>query len=483
MPRAPQLRVGQRVALPAGPFKGVLYLKDPYAVPSNYLANARNVYLRDASGGSGVAERPGFYLANAVQLGDATSRIGQGICTLPTEDGTWLNFLCVGGHLYRGSADLSVWTEVSPAGITLDPGNPVHMTSFVNQLLVNDDLNTPWYGTALTSAPITGTKVDYEGDASDWRAYGPWRIYENAAAILVRYTRSEARLTRFAWSEPSDMTLGFHQSGGALNYDNEWDLIQNSDEAIYCLWPTNQDLRYFRNRGIGYAAGAFEDFQTTATHDGIDQEIGMRSAAIVGVSPDASTVFFVDTEGRPMAIVNDQVSEIWKQMRAAVDPAPTHWPDVNARVQGAVSVPELRTVLLALWSADPTQAVPQFPTTVHAFDGPSLKYCGDWKIADGIAIHCMGLLTGPDGEKVLAVLGSGSAPTGAQVETDGGWLWLLHNVEDGVLEDNGIVPEVYWDLPLLGFDPDLDLYIDQVSAVMEEVQNDPTGVDVEIVAG
>jgi hypothetical protein len=452
---------------------------DPYSLPPKVLAFGRNVYFPEPGSGSGVYGRPGFQLSNAdAPLGDEDAgRIGQGIVVATIEDGTEINFLCSGGKLYRVDPGFAVFEDVTPVDRTIDQGTRVHLTPFSNRLLVNDDINPPWVASDLQASPITGTAITYSTDGVPWRASGPARIYDGAAVWLVRYRDDEARTSRIAWSEADDPFTGYFQT----DFDNEWDVVENNANAIYALLGTNSAIDYFRGDSIGYLSGTIgADFETTATKDAIDASVGSRApASIIAYS---QWIYFVDEKGRVHRVQQSGGLEaLWKQHRRVVNLAPTGFADGIARMACAALVPELDLYLVAIWSPDPTQSLPQFPTTLYAFHAETGKYVGEWTIGDGIAVHAMGILAGVDGQRVLAVLGTKDAAATPQPLGVGGYLWTLSELADGIWADNGIVPDIVVTTAPLGYDPDLMLTIDEAVAVVQELETDSTPSAIDLV--
>jgi hypothetical protein len=474
-------KIGQRSPLESKAIKGVRDLDDPYSVPPQYLMRARNVYLPDPGSGAGVPQRPGFQNMNpTAPLGTVDSgRIGQGIVVATTEDGSQINFVCNGGKLYRVDASLTVYEDVTPVGMPIDPGARVYLTPFSNRLCINDDLNPPWVASDLTSSPVTGTVIVYSDPGAPWRAYGPGRVYDGAIVWIVRYRDTESRTTRIAWSEVDDPLSGYFQTGPPA-FDDEADLIENNTDEVYAVFGTNTALDYWRDNAIGYLTGLLSEFKSSPTRDAIDDAVGLRAPSTIQAFD--NWIWFADREGRVHRIQQGGgIEKSWLQLRRVVNLAPRGFFDVNARASCSAIVPELDLYVVALWSPDPTQNLPQFPTTLYAFDAASGKYVGEWTIADGIAIHAIGVLVGLDGRKVLTVLGTAVAPSGAQALGAGGYLWALSALSDGLWTDNGLVPDILVRTAPLGYDPDIILNIDEVAAIVEEVVTDLTPKEIDIV--
>lgn len=475
------LSAGKRAPLDCKAFKGVRDLDDPYSVPSNYLLRARNLYMPEPGSGAGASARPGFVLQNAdAPLGDLeTGRIGQGVQFATIEDGTKINFIVNGGRLFRVAPNLAVYEDVTPVGITIDPGTRVYLTPISDRLAINDDVNPPWVASDLQATPVTATVIVYSDVGAPWRAYGPGRVYGGAIVWVVRFRDDESRTARIAWSEPDDPLTGYFQTGPPA-LDNEWDVIENNTETIYALWGTTLQLNYFRDNAIGYASGTIgEDFKSTSTRDAIDDAVGTRSPATI--QEFGSSIWFADTGGRVRRIRNNALEHSWLQHRRVVTLAPSGFVDVTARSACSAIVPELDLYLVALWSPDPTQGVPQFPTTLYAWHAESGKYVGEWNIRSGCAVHAMGILVGLDGKKVLTVLGSAVTAAAVQELGEGGFVWTLASLQDGIWTDDGDVPDILATSPPMGYDPDLMLTVDEGVAIVQELVTDPTPALIDIV--
>jgi uncharacterized protein YjdB len=369
--------------------------------------------------------------------------LGQAVQTATIADGTVINFIVADGRLYRIGTDLTSKEDVTPGGVTIDATTRVYLTPFSNRIAVNDGVNTPWIASDLLSSPVTATRINYESDGSDWVAYGPLVVWKASLFAIVRKRNGEGdaagtpekRLVRVGWSEVDDPFEGWHQT----DFDNEWDITQNGDTAINALIGTNNDLLYFREGSIGYLNGSLDDLRTTATHDAIDENIGVRAPATM--QQFGQLVFFADKDGRVMVIRKGAVQELWLQMRRLVTVAKTRFPDVTARTACSAIVPELDLYICALWSPDPTNEDGLvFPTEMYVFRATDGVYNGRWTIGprngDKVAIHAMGVLVGPNGEERFTVLGK---PSLAEA-TDPLGVYILDLLDDEQWHDDDEVP-------------------------------------------
>jgi len=406
--------------------------------------------------------------------------IGQAVQVATIEDGTQINFIVANGRLYRVGTDLVTREDVTPGNVTIDASSRVYLTPFSNRLVVQDDVNTPWVASELLASPVVGTKIDYRGNGSAWRAYGPARVWQDALFFIVRERDGEGvdegtperRTVRHAWSEPDDPFRGYHQ----LNYgeenesfDNEWDMVQNSTDPLYAMWPTNLANYYFRDGSIGYITGTVgPDLRTTSTHDAVEEASGTRApASMVGF---ATNVFYADVEGRVMMLkIGGDTTDIWRQHRRVVDEAQTRFPDITARTACAALVPELDLYLCALWSPDPTNASIVFPTTMYVFRADSGTYVGEWTIGpldgDKVAVHAMGTLIGPNGEPRLIVLGKPSLAA----EEDPIGTYVLFSLDDDIWHDDDELPDIYITTNRIGYSANTITNVDQATVIVKTV--------------
>lgn len=453
----------------AGPWKGVRTTVDPFDDAGDQLVDARNCYLPDPAGGCGVYARPGFTLQNA------SSRLngsGQGIHCHVALSGTTYNFVVAGGKLYRTDATLSTFTDVTPAGgVTIDATARVYFTTFNDHLIVSDGVNRPWIASNLSSTPITGTAINYDGAGGAWSAFGQPVAYAGSLIFILNTVSGTSRRTDIAWSAPGDPATGYQQA----NYDYNWTLVQTGSTPLYALAATNLALYYFRDRSIGALTGTpGPNFQGQATHDAIAVNVGCLQSATIAQY--GTTIFFCDAFGRPwMLPMGEKPQPIWLDMRAVVDAATTGYPSVTQQVACAVIDPTLSIYLAAIWS--PVPSVVQPPTTLTAFDCRTGAYLGQWTVAHGIAIEALGVLNDSAGRGGVALVGSKVV-----APASGGYVWVQGSIvgdgtplteelstawlvtEDGIALatenttvswlDNGAVPDISATIARLGYDAD-----------------------------
>lgn len=470
--------------LRAGPWRGVLDTHDPGDDRQDFLADARNLYIPDPARGSGAYQRPGFSLQNsASQLGQSSSRRGQGIYTHIAADGAQYRFIACGGKIYRVDETLTVFTDVTPVGptITSAAGSRVFFASHGDKLVVSDGTNRPWLGTDLASTPITGTNIQYDAGNSAWSAYGQPVVYGGALFVILNAVGGTSRRGDISWSEISDPATGYEQT----NYDNNWTVTQTTAAPLFVLVPTNVALYYFREDSIGTIQGAVgPDLETQSTHDAVAFRVGSILPSTVVYFGNA--IFFCDSVGRPYRlVVGEKPDPIWLQMRRRVDESSAGFPAVTQQTASATLEPTLNIYVAAIWS--PQAASTQPCTELYAFEGHTGVYSGRWSIGAGMDVDCVGILEDQNGRAALVAVGSKT------VGGESGYIWVLQSLigagsplteEDGdvlltedegfllgtegteqVWEDNGEVPTISATTHRLGYSADGSLLIDRAVAV------------------
>lgn len=403
--------IGRRNTLRTGPWPRVYNTRDPFdPTGPEPLRDARNIYIPAPEERSGIYARPGFDLlnnGNAVHT-SATPFKGQGCYTHFALDGTSYNFVVFGGKLYREDPATELFTDVTPVGVTIDSATTtrVGFNSLGGVMAVSDGVNRPWVASNLSSTPITGTYIDFDGAGTAWVAYGPPCVWGGAGFfILVSVNGVGARID-IVWTEPNDWTTGYQQA----DFDNRWTLEQTGTTPIFGLAPTNVALNYFRQRSIGSIAGTVGiDLATTATHDAVSNNVGTEAPWTIVLFGDF--IFFCDVIGRPWMFANGSPPKpIWHQLRAVVDDSTTGFPGVTARVAVAAFDPTLNQYCVAIWSPNPASSAS--PTEWHVFDADTGNYAGRGSIGPvvpGVSVDFMGSFLDDQGRGQLIVLGSATS--------------------------------------------------------------------------
>lgn len=410
----------------AGPFVGVRTTLDIGDDPSNLLYDATNLYSPDPKGSSGMYALPGCSLQNnGVPIVTSTSTFrGQGVFTHIALDGTVTNFAVWDGRLIRCDNNNTVFTDVTPVGITIDDAvtTRVYGTSFADQLVITDGVNRPWLATALTASPITGTSIDFDSVAGSWSAFGPAVVYGGSIFFVLAQVTGTAARTDIAWSLAGNAALGYQQT----DFDFRWTLEQTAADPLYALAGTNTQLYYFRESSIGSISGTpGPDLSSTPTHDSISRNVGTLSPQ--AILQFGTSIFFVDALGRPYRLQQGtaEPEAIWLQMRAIVDTSSFGFPGINKTVATAGFEPTLNLYIVAPWSAAPGQTGPA--TEGYTFDARTGSYFGRFQVADGIQLDTLGTFIDANGRGQLIIQGSATPPGAASI-ANSGYLWSLNSL-------------------------------------------------------
>jgi hypothetical protein len=461
---------------------------DAFDSPTKKLFDAWNVYVPDPDNASGTYSRPGFDLlnnGNAIHT-SAVPFKGQGVYTHFDLDGLPVNFVAFGGSLYRVDGATGIATDVTPVGVTIDSATTtrVYFASMGGVMCVNDGVNRPWVASNLSSTPITGTYIDFDGMGTAWVAFGQPVVFGGAGFFVLTSVNGVAARIDIAWTEPNTWTTGYQQSG----FDNRWTLEQTGTTPIYALSPTNVALYYFRQRSIGAISGTVgPDLASTATHDAISTNVGTEAPQTIVQFGDI--IYFCDVIGRPWSFrIGSAPVPIWHQMRGIVDDSQTGYPGVTAITATAAFEPTLNLYVVAIWS--PIPGAQASPTEFYAFDANTGTYAGRWLIGStstGVSVDCLGSFIDNTGRAQLVVLGSDT------VGGETGFGWSMSNLvgtadllvlEDGttfltdestpgvdlttegqtaVWQDNGEVPYIRVQTDRMGYSEDIVWLYDQTT--------------------
>jgi hypothetical protein len=408
----------RRITIAAGPWKGVYDTTDPYDDRPDLLSDALNLYIPDPLRGGNILSRPGFTLANsASQLGQASSRKGQGMHTHIAADGTQYVFFACGGKIYRADQTLTTFTDVTPVGPTLAAdADRVFFVSANDSIVVTDGENRPWVGTNLSSTPITGTNIQYNAANDTWSAYGEPVVYAGSVIFVLNEVAGVSARTDIALSEPGTPATGYQQT----NYDNNWTVAQTEANPIFALLATNVALYYFREDSIGTITGTpGPDFETSATHDTVSFKVGCVSPATIVLF--GEYIYFCDSLGRPYRLpLGGRPEPIWLQMRRQVESSSYGYPVVTARVSSAALDTTTGLIVFSVWSDSPELV--KTPTEMFAFDARSGVYMGRWNIFGGVYIDVLGVVEDNNGRASLCAIGSKT------VGGESGYIWYINTL-------------------------------------------------------
>lgn len=456
-----------RQNLKSGPWIGVLDSPDPFddQTEPSFLQDAQNIYFTDGAKPSGASARPGFVTSTP----SITTTAGQAAClfTMTSLGGTIYRFLATNGKLYRLSGTAyATQTDVTPVGVTIStaasPAGRMYMASFADELIFTDGVNRPWRGTNLASTPITGTYIDLDGASGAWTAQGPPVVHIGALCFIAKTVPGGSSVEAgvgLVWSEPFQPETGYVQTGYA-NFANQ---IQQASDPLYCLWPTNNYLYYFRENSIGAWAGAMNvNFSSSVSADMV--AVGVGCTAPASIVQYGDTIYFVDSIGRPWSYTEGgKLDPIYKQLEGqiAANPAFLSYPLVVAQVAISAVVPQLNLVLVGGWSSSPTATPPLAPTTLYCFDGLTGMYFGRWSAAAASGVTTFDALAPMKDGAGAPVLAAYTTGTTKKIN-------LLSLLSANVWTDNTVVPSITVQTQRLGYSADSVWNASDVGIVIAE---------------
>lgn len=471
MPSALQRRkVVPQKSLPLGPWRGVRDVGDAGMQDPAFLQDAINCWFQDSDNGGSVFARPGAALMTASGL-ESNSRI-QALFSM--EVGTSLHlFAFVNGKVYRHSTG-TTWTDVSPAGITINASvTRIHVLPYNGEMIVNDGLNEPWRGTSLGSSPIIGTEIEINTAGAAWIARGVPTVHGGKLFFIVDDIAGTKYYQRIAWSEEASAATGYLQDG----FTNSWDLIQSSEprEAILAIQGTNNGLHFFRNLSIGVISGAVnDDFATDSTNDGISTDVGIGSFANNFVAPlhllAGNHIWFLDNAYRlcRIRLGSREIQPIWKQLRNRMQR--TRGFTTNATVMQnwlLAYSPDLDKVAGIILPDDNDSGASS--SHLYIFDATTGNYEGRWIIAQATQP------TTEVGTTEIATIGLGK-PVNAEgapfvFGTSTGNVWLQHAVRQYgntslSLGDNGAAMHQSVTMMLAPESDNVEFRVDELAAAI-----------------
>lgn len=488
---APRRRAPAPKILSSGPWKGVRTTKDAADDPPFLLYDAINLTIPDPEGASGAYARPGLTIQNDGDpiVAAATTFRGQGVFHHTSLSNVTTNFVVMDGTLFRVTGNLGTYTDVSPAGITIDAGitTRVYGTSFGDQLIITDGVNRPWLASSLSATPIVGTYIDFDGAGTAWTAFGRGEVYGGSFFFILGSVGGVGARTDIAWSVPADAATGWQQP----DYDFRWTLLQTAPDPLYALAGTNTQLYYWRRSSIGSISGTpGPDLQGSKTDDAISRNVGTISPQ--SVQQFGNIISFSDAQGRPYRIQQgaSEPEPIWLQMRQVVSESTLAYTNVNQYCAVSSYDPTLNVVIMAPWSAAPSRSAP--PVQGYWFDARTGAYFGRFQIGQGCQMDAMGLLVDDSGRSVLTILGSAEAPVSTLI-ANSGYVWTLNDLsasgealtemdEDELTtmggavlttmgsvvswQDNDALPVISATTGRMGYDPNTVLFVDSATALV-----------------
>lgn len=405
-----------------GPVYSVRTTRTPYDDAEQPMAwyDAYNLYNIEPNHPDGWAARSGFVLQFGGAVATGGTFRGQGVFNLTDPGSNVSDFFVMKGKLYRTDIAFAAATDVTPGGITIDSAvtTRVYGTAFGSQLIITDGVNRPWIATNLTSTPVTGAYIDFDGNGVAWSAFGPFWVYGGSVFCILQAVNGTSCQEDVGYSVAGDAATGYQQA----NYDYRWTIMQNGSGPLFALAATNTQLFYFRENSIGAFSGAVgPSLATTATHDAVSQNVGTLTPQSVVMFGD--TIYFCDAIGRPYRFVpGAQLDPIWLQMKQIVDDTSgVGFPGITKHALTAAFEPFFNLYLVAIWSPVPSEDAP--PTQMYAFRALDGKYLGRWQLAGGFQIDCLGTWIDANGRPTLVLLGSNALP--GALPAASGFVWTL----------------------------------------------------------
>jgi hypothetical protein len=442
----------------AGPWSGVLTTDDPFDDSSSLLLDATNLYFPDPQGKCGAYARPGFSLQTPTPLDSGGIFRGQGVFSHIDLNGTTTNFCVIKGKLYRADQTFSIFTDVSPVGITISAlsTSRVFGVQFGNEFVVTDGVNKPWIMTDFTATPVTGTYIQLNVANDNWTAFGKPTVYGGSLFFIVNTVLTVSYRSTLVWSAPADAATGYQQA----DYDFAWTIYATGVAPITAIQGTNTSLYYSTVSTIGEISGPVgPNLQSTATTASISVNVGMAIPSTVVLF--GQTVFFCDAMGRPwMLPIGSTPKPIYLQMRSIIDHGEaTGFPTVTARTATAVFEPTFNLYLVAIFTSSSSNDGPA--VEMYAFDARSGVYEGRWIVGPGIQLETLGLFLDVNGRGSVIVLGSLLAPSFGTL-ADSGYIWAMKGLTsagDFLVTEAGLYLTTEDDLSLTT-EGDAELWLD-----------------------
>lgn len=431
----------------AGPFMGVRTNADaPYTNSSKYLATATNGYFRDVDGFSSWVARPAFITTNTgAQIGTGQRAQGSHAHVDPATQAIY-RFFAVNGKLYRSNATFTVFTDVTPTGVTIDTAvtTRLSMMSVGASMVATDGVNRPWVASNFASTPITGTYIDIDGGGGAWSTWGPPTIYQDSVMWITATVPSGSAVEAgvgIVWSEPNQPAVGYDQSG----YADFWNFIETGSERLTGILGTNSGLFVWRESSITVAVGTPSiNFSSTATRDARGDAVGTVCPWAIAIAED--NIFFLDNRGRPwMMSLAGQPQPIWEQLATAANTFfGVDQTDLPYVAVGAI-VPELNLYIFASTYTTSYQS----PFIANVFSADDGNYNGQWQIGPsaGSGINTIGEQLDASGMRVLCVVGS----LGAISPYYGGFVSILSSVTAAQWADSPNAQNVQITTAAMGF--------------------------------
>lgn len=339
--------------------------------------------------------------------------------------------------MVAGAANTTTGYATNAAAIAAKPALPTPATDWdMGYFTVQTHAGNSW--TAGTDAlaggggvhPANATNYYAPVEGPPWAAYGRPTIYQSSVFFIVSQTNGTTDRQTIVWSEPNQPTVGYQQT----DYDDAWTIAQTDPGQLYAIQGTNQGLFYARQASWGVVQGTpSSTFSTTATSDLVSENIGCVCPASVEVY--GRYLYFLDQIGRPQRFaLGGSPEALWLQLRQDYDT----YQQANSEVLESTRIeqygwatfsPTLNLYLAApWWGLDATNDITYTPILMHAFDGTTGRYVGQWAIQSknettggGVPTRIGGILRTDKGQDHVGVIGW--AVAGGTSASDEGYFW------------------------------------------------------------
>lgn len=352
------------------PYTGMRDSPDPSAADPRKAYLLQNVYPGVTRFGEGIWGRGGLQVLGA-QGGSSGARRTQRHYDFVKADQTRYRVRFVGGVMQTLDWNTRTWTTVAySGGVAVDSSARIFVLTFTDQLVVTDGVNKPWMWDGSTFTLLTNWPV----------VYGPMTIY-----YAKLFGIKSADRKTFVWCEENQPNTGMEAGG----YNNAWDFVQTSADALTLLLGTNDYLYVYRTKATEYVTGEVSDnFKSTGTRSGISETIGTSSpfAVLVG-----QKVFTLDSDGHPQVMTigggYEEVAPIWQDAQQTLRRVPLDKLDKACACYYSRSNLVLYGIA-GLGADDPNQVI--------VYDGTRAEFVGVWRWGRGETFASLDTITAAD---------------------------------------------------------------------------------------
>jgi hypothetical protein len=387
-----------------GPFRRVLLSAALAAKHKDALLYATDCVFVNSELGDAVEMRVGWIGGGAGTLGSVGAHYGQCIHEHVRADGTLDRIIFGGGRMYRwdGTDPPLGLTDITPGTVTISTTARIFCVSFADRIIVNDGVNQPWsYDPAAATTALIG--YDTAGGGTAWTAYGQPVVFGAKLFFILNTVGGTSFLNSFIWSEETDPSIGYRQTGGLQTYTNIWTFTQTDGHRLYALVSTNEALYIFRRDSITAVRGLVNSsFVSSANSEAFPFGIGTTTPVLRY----GDYIWFFNAQGRPcrLSVSGGKPEQLWEQH---TDELPT---SLQTPFDAAISYcPDRRLVVMAIWAAGSGST---HSAQMHVFSADEGLYQGDWYLCSTFAFSTLGVCSNSVGIPCLMALGTAEATGG-----------------------------------------------------------------------